>query len=96
MLAVLEPDVTPEAAQKLVKEIVQRIGRGVVADFARTLCNRVMCRLLPSDVMDAILELLRSNGTDDDLGQALLAVAGDAANANPYVFAPLSKQARHP
>lgn len=90
--ALLEPGTTQESAQALVKEVVQRVGRGAAADFARVLCNRVTCRLLPSDHCEAVLEMLTSKGTDEEPGQALLALITDAANANPYIFVPLSHQ----
>ena len=93
MAQLLEPGVSMEAAQKLAKEVVQRVGRGAVGDFAKALCNRVTCRLLPTDYMQAILERLISEGTDDNSGQALMALVADSANANPYIFAPLSHQA---
>lgn len=92
MSELLEPGMSQEAAQKLAKEVVSRVGRGAVADFAKALCNRIISRLLPTDYMEAILEKLISDGTDDDCGQALMALVSDAASANPYIFAPLSHQ----
>ena len=93
MAQLLEPGMSQEAAQKLAKEVVHRVGRGAVGDFAKALCNRIICRLLPTDYMQAILERLISEGTDDDSGQALMALVADSANANPYILAPLSHQA---
>ncbi len=93
MAELLEPGCTQEAAQKLTKEIVHRVGRGAVGDFAKTLCNRVTCRLLPTEHVEAILQTLINDGTDDDGGQALMALVADSANGNPYLFATLSPQA---
>lgn len=92
MAAALDPCIAPQAAQKLVKEVVQRIGRGAVAEFARTLCNRALCRFLPSEHIGAMLKLLVDQGVDCETGQATSALITDAANANPYLFVPLTKQ----
>ena len=93
MSALLEPGISQESAASVIKEVVQRVGRGAVADFARTLCCRVTCRILPTEVCDTILTLLRTAGTDDQQGQALMDLVIDAASANPYIFVPLSHQA---
>jgi hypothetical protein len=93
LAALLEPDLTREAAQKLTKEVGQRVGgRGALADFTKTLCLRVSPGVLPPAHVSACLAVVTEGGTDDEGGQATLDLVSDSAAANPYLFAGLSKQ----
>jgi len=93
LAALLEPDVTREAALKVTKDVGQRAGgRGAVPEFARTLCLRLFPGVMPAAHASACLDLISEGGTDDEGGQATRALLADCAAANPYLFAGLAKQ----
>ena len=96
LAALLEPDVTREAAQKLVKDVGQRTGgRGALPDFARALCMRLFPGVMPATHAQACLEMVCEGGTDNEGGQALLTLLSDCCSSNPYLFAGLAQQVWH-
>lgn len=90
--SLLEPGLTSEAAQKLAKEAVARIGSSgghsrPLSDFSRSLCSRTFPGLLPEAHVAAALEQLVQGGTDDDVGHNLMQLVVESSAANPHLFA---------
>lgn len=82
-------------APQLTKDVTQRLGgRGGLPELCRQLSARLAPGLLSPATLAAATSLLIENGPDDDFGQALLKLLGDAVAANPHPFATMADQVR--
>ncbi|KAK9811630.1 hypothetical protein WJX72_007291 [[Myrmecia] bisecta] len=85
-----EPGTSLEAAQKLAKDFVQRVGsRGVVGDTARGLAARLTPVLLSPEQLEVLCEqaVEGAGGEDAKVAGAMLLLLTNAAAAAPQLFA---------